>query len=136
MARRKNAGKNRIKEALKNGNDTIKMPGVEQPQEAPAEGERIPATEATYLAAQLHEVRSKLVNMRQVVIQKDQQLLQKENELLKKSAIILQLESKVVDEENRKLREEHGLKFDKTIHKDDETGEVYWLAQEKKAPTQ
>ena len=42
----------------------------------------------------------------------------------------------MVDEQNKILREEHGLKFDKTIHKDDVTGEVYWLAPEAEKPGQ
>lgn len=136
MAKRKpgkTAPKNRVKEALGNGNGTpnnvTKMP------EPVNENPRIPATEADYLAAQLHQARSQLVAFKQTIITKDKALLQKDLQLLAKDEKILQLEIKMVDEQNASLREEHKLEFDKTIHKDDKTGEIYWLKPEE-APEQ
>lgn len=122
--------KNRVKNALQKGNgaavaeadNTIKHPAV-----AAEAGERIPASKADYLAAQLHETRAQLVNMKKLLLQKDQILLQKDQALLQKEQAILNLEAKMIDEENRKLRDQHSLEFDKTIHMDDDTGEVYWL---------
>jgi hypothetical protein len=132
-ARSKAAPRPRVKDAL-NGNGTPDNV-TKMPEPKSAEGERVPATEADYLAAMLHQARSQLVQFKQALLAKDKQLLEKDLQLLGKDEKIFQLETKMVDDQNAMLRNNHALKFDQTIHKDDETGEVYWL-KSKEAPKQ
>jgi hypothetical protein len=96
------------------------------PEEAPTE-KRIPATEADYLAAQLHEARSKLLELRGESLQKSKLLAQKDQIIIQREETILALEGKLLDIDQQKLRESHGLEFGRTLKRDDETGDVYWL---------
>ena len=127
--------KNRVKDALNGSNGSPKCSVTKMPEPATLADERIPATEADYLAAQLHQARSQLVQFKQTILAKDEAILQKDLQLIQKDKAILALEAKMVDEQNATLRTQHSLQFDKTIHKDDETGEVYWLKAEE-APKQ
>jgi hypothetical protein len=91
------------------------------------EPKRMPATEAAYLAAELHEAKRRLLVMRNEVLGKAKQLVQKDQIILQREQTILQLETKIIEQENKLLRAAHGLDFGRTIHKDDVTGEVYYL---------
>lgn len=109
------AGKNRMTEPVKSADKPV-------PPKT-----RTPATQADFLAAQLHEARTKLASARAELLDKAKLLLQKDQLLLQREQRILQLESAIVDEEYKKLRDTHGLALGRTIHRDDATGEVYWF---------
>lgn len=86
-----------------------------------------PATEANYLAAQIHELRVKIMNQRNELIEKAKSILQRDQIILQKDQVIAKMETAAAEEDNKQLRAEHGLAPGRTLHKDDVTGEVYWL---------
>lgn len=96
-------------------------------KEAGAGVTKTPATLAAYLACALHEERGKHAVTRSEIIELKRAMLKKDQAILERDQKILGLELAAVEQDNEKLRETHGISFGRTIHKDDETGEVYWL---------
>lgn len=92
---------------------------------------RTPAGQEDWLAAQLHEARIKATNLRAELIEKTKQLLQRDQLLFVKEQQIHKLETVAMEAENKQLREAHGLALGRTIHKDDVTGEIYWMGEKK-----
>lgn len=99
---------------------------------------RIPATEVDYLTVLLHTERERSIELRGQLSQREQVLIgaqrslfeaQAENSVLRQK--ILQLEMSRESVENEKLLKERGLELGRSIRKDEETGEVYWLDPEK-----
>lgn len=88
---------------------------------------RTPATKADYLAAQLHEAQGKLLDLRNEILGMRQQALQKDQVILQREQQILALEAREIERNKKRLRDEHGLAVGRTLEKDDETGEVFWL---------
>lgn len=132
--RKRTSVKNRINGAVNN-----ETPPVEGPQASPTPSstKRVPASDATWEAGQLHEARADNCELRQKILELEQLNIKKDQlicALRQKvhDAEILKLEAKraKVDEENSKLREAHGLMHGGQLKKDPETGEVYWLITE------
>jgi hypothetical protein len=98
-------------------------------QEKP-EQKKIPASVADYLAAQLHEAQGNIVDLRSNSISLRQALLQKDQIILNLEKKIFAMEAQEVEKLKIQLREDHGLTFGRTLKKDDETGEVFWLETE------
>jgi hypothetical protein len=94
---------------------------------------KIPATQADWLASHLHEARLKITTIRAELIERTKQLISKDQRILQLENRILQLESANVDEENKELRAAHGLSLGRTLHRDDATGDVYWLDDDHKS---
>lgn len=111
----------------------VVAPSVEQEtgeaQDKP-EQKKTPASVADYLAAQLHEAQGNIVDLRSNSISLRQALLQKDQIILNLEKKIFALEAQEVEKLKIQLREDHGLTFGRTLKKDDETGEVFWLETE------
>lgn len=97
------------------------------------EPERIPATQADLLAVQLHQAREDKNTLRQQLLANQKQLVGLQTQVGALNQRILQLEMLADDKANTDLRKEHEFELGRSIHKDDETGDIYWLeAAEKK----
>lgn len=138
MSKRRRKG-NQMRNRMNDNNegDLNKVNGA-VPQEGNDQPERIPANEQTWTAVQVHELRAenidlqtKLLGKEQAIIEKDQMILQLRQQLLNEQNLRLRDERKKADEINAKLREEHNITLGRTLHKDDKTGEVYWLVDKK-----
>jgi len=101
-----------------------------RPVETAASKKRTPATVADYLAAQLHEAQGNIMDLRTQAMSFRQVLLQKDQVILNLEKKILQLESREVEKLKEQLREDHGLAFGRTMEKNDETGEIFWVESE------
>jgi len=95
-----------------------------------ASKKRTLATVADYLAAQLHEAQGNIMDLRTQAMSFRQVLLQKDQVILNLEKKILQLESREVEKLKEQLRDDHGLTFGRTMEKNDETGEIFWVDTE------
>ena len=80
------------------------------------------ASIADFHAAQLHEAKGQIMELRAENLKLRQLLLQKEQ-------VILNLERETSEKEKAQLRKDHGLALGRALHRDDKTGEVYWVEQ-------
>lgn len=97
---------------------------------------KIPATQADWLAAQLHESRGDIIDLKNALLAKDNILLEKDKEILSLKQIIHTLERKLADvrhsaleAKNDELRKEFGFELGRRIEKDDESGDVFWFQE-------
>jgi hypothetical protein len=104
------------------------------------DGGRITRSEVDYLAAELHACRDQLIDAKNKVLEKSMVAVKAQKLALAKDEAIIALEARLLQQEaqtttkaNIKLREKHGLLLDARLHKDDDTGEVYYLEEEIKA---
>jgi len=118
-----------------------KVNGARTSMEKKPGTKKVPASEAEYLAVSLHEARANLIEARATSFTKDKALLGKDDEIMVLRQELLKsqkechnlrikvaaINEKVLQEKNAELRETHGLAEGRTIHKDDVTGEVFWL---------
>lgn len=100
---------------------------------------RVPVDPAVYLAAQLHEANATLIEERargfhkdKVILGKDEEILKLRDENLKIRKEMHNLRVKVASADEKKLQEvnssllaDYKLEQGATIHRDDDTGEVY-----------
>ena len=98
---------------------------------------RIPGELSAYLAAQLHQVRDQLIESKALVLEKaklavaaQKIALEKDEKIIELEIRLLQAEARTSGAENVKLREDHGLELTIPIHRDEKTGDVYYLESE------
>lgn len=117
-----------------NGSEGVpdKINGAEMSQ-APQK-EKIPAGPETWTAVQMHELRAENVELQAKLLEKDQIILAKEQAILalRQKLHVQQSKNlddvrKKADELNAKLREDYDITVGRTLHRDDKTGEIYWL---------
>lgn len=101
--------------------------GVAEDSNAP---KRIPAKKEDWYAAQTHQMRSAMLTQRKEILAKNKVIGQLQAQIATLEERLLPMEEEKLELENAKLRDEHGLDFGRTIHKDDKTGEVYFLEQQ------
>lgn len=104
--------------------------------------DRLPATEADWLAGQLHEARANNCELRTELfdkelrlIEKDQKIIELRKELQTMRADRINKATQEIGTKNAELREKHGLLVGRTLRRDDDTGEVYWEVEKTASET-
>lgn len=90
-------------------------------------------TETEWLATLLHNEEALTNDLRRELLQKEQALVNAMVSNGKLQARILTLEIEAKEEAMKSLRTDYSIELGATIHKDDDTGEVYFLEDEGKA---
>ena len=124
-----------------NGNDGDlgKINGA-TPVPAETTQERIPAAEGTWEAVQIHELRAENCDLQAKVLERDQLVIKKDQIILALREKLLGHEKKSLaslrekaNELNTKLRADHDIRVGGKLHKDDDTGQVFWLVDKPEA---
>ena len=131
MNQRKKRERKKVNQMGEANNRLKGINGADGAEAAPLR--RVPASEADWLAGQLHEARANNCDLRNTLLQRDKSIIEKDQaiitlrqRLLKLTADNLNKSNDEVNKSNAELREKHGLVIGRTLRRDDVTGEVYW----------
>jgi hypothetical protein len=140
MAKRRNTnGASSVKNRLGNSRSRSRKKKAPQTHVNPVTkkvSKKTVLSDADFLAAELHQQRVVNMELRKQVLQKNAQILKLQQTVIQKDEQLLAAEEKQLETNNTTLREKHGLRLGETLHKDDQTNEVYYLdeIEEKEAP--
>lgn len=88
--------------------------------------QRVAATEADYLAVQLHQARAAAIELRKALITKEATVAEQQLTIGRLRQQLIQMEIAAEEKENTSLRKTFKLEMGKTIHRDEATGSVWW----------
>ena len=107
--------------------------------QVPADGVKPPkgktkraGTEAEWVATLLHNERALVNDLRRELLQKEQAFLNLQVANSKLKAKNLEYEIAAKERDMEVLRKDYNITVGSTIHKDDKTGEIYYLEDEKR----
>lgn len=124
--------RSRGKKISMNGGSPVRNQGSVQPggqQPGVPNFEKVPASAEEYTAVQLHQARVETNTLRRQMIEQQKVNLQKDQAIAQLKSRILEMEIKAAEKDNLNLRGAYSLQDGKTIHRDESTGETFWLVE-------
>jgi len=94
------------------------------------------ASKEEFLAVQLHQAREACNGLRQSLLVKEKQIADLSIEVGQLRQVVYQLETQATAQANASLRAEYKLEPNKTIQRDEATGDYVWIADEQSSPVE